>query len=306
MFGVLGTTMLYIVYFNDIERVKRQNLVAQVWLQFELIMHAVDTWLYVMVLLCQFNFSKDIIGFNPDVDDEYKKEEHDKDEANNEDSFELDGSELETALNKSGTINRWPTLVKRTSSQIYERVKNIRERMADKTRLRFMKEDIIIMTSLCFLKENVRKYEILAPKRSQLLWSAIAGNAITFFMLYCMYRSMTWNEGGLYTPNIAQHFTLFFVKFPCALALHFFLYPEVADSLTLMKFAVNEPQQFVNSGSEIAFILGFVRCCNAIFCEGINIFMLSFQNTVQYCIIHFVALEVIMEVTKLYFESMHE
>ena len=32
--------------------------------------------------------------------------------------------------------------------------------------------------------------------------------------------------------------------------------------------------------------------------------MLAYQHTVQHCIIHFVALEVIMEVSNLYFESL--
>lgn len=34
------------------------------------------------------------------------------------------------------------------------------------------------------------------------------------------------------------------------------------------------------------------------------IYLLAMQHTVEHCIIHFVALEVIMEVTKLYFESL--
>ena len=101
---MLGTIMLFIVYFLDLEKLKTQNLVAQVWLRFELIMHAVDTLLYVMVLLCRFNFSKDIIGFNPDVDDEFKKEENAMDEANKEDS--VDSDQLESAMNEAAEANR--------------------------------------------------------------------------------------------------------------------------------------------------------------------------------------------------------
>ena len=59
-------------------------------------------------------------------------------------------------------------------------------------------------------------------------------------------------------------------------------------------------------GAHIAFFLGFGRFLNAILCEGINIYMLSYQHTIQHCIIHFVALEVIMEVTHMYFEAINE
>lgn len=43
---------------------------------------------------------------------------------------------------------------------------------------------------------------------------------------------------------------------------------------------------------------------SALFCEGICIYLLTYQHTVQHCIIHFVALEVIMDVGNLYFESL--
>jgi len=42
-------------------------------------------------------------------------------------------------------------------------------------------------------------------------------------------------------PNIFPHdFSVFYFKFPCAIALHFCLYPEVAKGMEMMKFANNE------------------------------------------------------------------
>uniref|UniRef100_A0A7S3IM38 Uncharacterized protein n=1 Tax=Strombidium inclinatum TaxID=197538 RepID=A0A7S3IM38_9SPIT len=38
--------------------------------------------------------------------------------------------------------------------------------------------------------------------------------------------------------------------------------------------------------------------------EAINIYLLAYQHTVDHCIIHFVALEVIMEMSKLYLEAL--
>lgn len=99
---------------------------------------------------------------------------------------------------------------------------------------------------------------------------------------------------------------MFFVKFPCTLALHFVLYPEVANGMNIMKFANQQPHLFVNNGSEISFFLGFSQVFSALFCESICIYLLAYQHTVQHCIVHFVALEVIMEVSNLYFESLKQ
>ena len=38
--------------------------------------------------------------------------------------------------------------------------------------------------------------------------------------------------------------------------------------------------------------------------ECINLYLLAYQHTVDHCIIHFVALEVIMEMSKLYLEAL--
>jgi hypothetical protein len=48
------------------------------------------------------------------------------------------------------------------------------------------------------------------------------------------------------------------VKFPCALALHLYLYPEVENGMVIMKFTNNNPELFYGYGSEISFTLGFL------------------------------------------------
>jgi hypothetical protein len=53
-----------------------------------------------------------------------------------------------------------------------------------------------------------------------------------------------------------ESFNLFIVKFPCCIALHFVLCPEVAKGMELMKFANNHPDYFVQYGSEIAYCIG--------------------------------------------------
>lgn len=123
-------------------------------------------------------------------------------------------------------------------------------------------------------------------------------------MLTCMMYAIATNDGGEYTPNLAHSYAVFIVKFPCAIALHICLYPEIAKGMNLMKFANNQHELFVDGGSQIGYLLGCVQVFTALFAEGINLFMLTYQHTVSHCIIHFVALEVILEVSNLYFESL--
>jgi len=64
-------------------------------------------------------------------------------------------------------------------------------------------------------------------------------------------------DGHALSAN-ADKFTVFIVKIPCALTLHFVLFPEIIKGMNLMKFANNEHCRFVEHGSEIAFFIGFI------------------------------------------------
>ena len=97
---------------------------------------------------------------------------------------------------------------------------------------------------------------------------------------------------------------VFYVKFPCAVALHFVLYPEVAQGMQLMKLANNQWDQFVNNGDKITFFIGVLQTFTSIGAEYINITLLCSMKTVERAIVRFVALQVIMEVPALYFESL--
>jgi hypothetical protein len=50
---------------------------------------------------------------------------------------------------------------------------------------------------------------------------------------------MEINEDGEYTPLIAHSFPVWVIKMPCSYALHFMLYPEVANGMAIMKFTNN-------------------------------------------------------------------
>lgn len=55
-------------------------------------------------------------------------------------------------------------------------------------------------------------------------------------MLICMLLELNEIED----PKMTDSFVVFFVKLPCAIALHFCLYPEVAKGMNMMKFANNQ------------------------------------------------------------------
>lgn len=112
--------------------------------------------------------------------------------------------------------------------------------------------------------------------------------------------------GSEFSTEFSHDFALFFVKYPCAIALHLILYPEVARGMMIMKFANNQPESFVEYGSEVAFVIGFCQATLGIIAEFINLELLAFQHTIQHCIIHFVALEIIMELATIYFESLKD
>lgn len=98
---------------------------------------------------------------------------------------------------------------------------------------------------------------------------------VVISMLVCMNYAIITNENGDYTPSLSHSFAVFYIKFPCAIALHFYLYPEVAKGMNLMKFANNQVDSFVTHGSEISFVIGLVQVLMALTAELINLHMLS-------------------------------
>lgn len=106
-----------------------------------------------------------------------------------------------------------------------------------------------------------------------MLYSTLIVAFVVCSMLGCMvYQILNEPEGSRFFPD---DFSIFFVKFPCAIALHFCLYPEVARGMELMKFANNHPELFVDGGSEISFGIAFIQVFTALLAEVINITLLT-------------------------------
>ena len=112
----------------------------------------------------------------------------------------------------------------------------LEEKVTDKSELE-VEEDFFTLTCFSYLKIN-KEYEmwgITSEKQSQLLYSCILITIVVISMLICMLTELLNME----KEPMHDNFKVFFVKFPCAIALHFCLYPEVAKGMNLMKFANN-------------------------------------------------------------------
>ena len=102
-------------------------------------------------------------------------------------------------------------------------------------------EDFFSLTMLCYLKKNRNKYLLSHSKQAMNLHNAILVSCCQALMLLCMTNAMLDNEGGEYSMAYAGSVWVLYVKFPCAIALHFYLYPEVQKGMMIMKFANNQP-----------------------------------------------------------------
>lgn len=96
------------------------------------------------------------------------------------------------------------------------------------------------MTCLCYLKKTTNMYLLLPSKQSQMLYASIITAMQQLAMMICIVYAMMTNEENQYNAYFAHSFALFYVKFPCCVALHFFLYPEVQKGLRIMKFSNNQ------------------------------------------------------------------
>ena len=81
---------------------------------------------------------------------------------------------------------------------------------------------------------------------------------ITIGMLGCELWAFVYNEHKAYETILAQNWPLWGCKFLSCIALHFMLYPEVSDGMTIMKFSIYSFDQFVSHfGAGQVFVIGF-------------------------------------------------
>jgi hypothetical protein len=105
-----------------------------------------------------------------------------------------------------------------------------------------------------------------------------------------------------YTLYVSEFYTVVLAKFICSAALHLMLYPEIANTMVLMKYINNHMEDFKHAN--LAFGIAHTSHIINLIAEFLNIYMLAYQHTVEHCIIHFVALEIIVEIPHIYMGSL--
>jgi hypothetical protein len=132
-------------------------------------------------------------------------------------------------------------------------------------------EDFISMTVLSYTKHNVEHYLINPTKRAQMLNSCLLVNCVMLTMLVASLYGIQTNENDYYNSDVPSTHVLWFVKFPCAVALHLSLTPQISNGLAIMKFSNNQADIFVEYGSEISFFLGLSEVTLGMLCQYCNI-----------------------------------
>ena len=118
--------------------------------------------------------------------------------------------------------------------------------------------------------------------------------------MYCM--AVVLVNDPSYKIYVTSEHALLLVKVICTAALHLMLFPEIAQSMTVMKYIINHQSEF--TCPNVAFSIIFVAFFINILAELMNIYMLLYQYKVDYCIIHFVALEIIVEIPGIFMSSL--
>ena len=102
--------------------------------------------------------------------------------------------------------------------------------------------------------------------------------------------------------KLITFYPLILTKFFSSAALHLMLYPNISLTMGLMKYICNHEERFTHPNG--AFSVAFTATSINILVEIICCYLLLFQPTVEYSIIHFVALEVLAEIPHIYMHSL--
>ena len=164
-------------------------------------------------------------------------------------------------------------------------------------------QDFYSFTMLCYLKDNVQRYRLTEQKLSTQFYFLGIIFFVTNTMLGGMLSLLLDPDAHEFDITPAKTFTLQSVRFVCAVALHVMLYPEVKKGMQIMKYSNNHEHLFRES--YMPFLIGFMQYSTAVLATLVNMYLLAYQKKIEKCIIYFVALEVVVELPRIYFESMH-
>lgn len=181
-------------------------------------------------------------------------------------------------------------------------MEEIREDIQDKSHLHIHQDYVTL--SLMVYDKTVAKENHLTPQIQSeytIYYSMVA--IVQIGMLGCCADVIIMDRLD-YSIHIAPIFALVLIKCICSAALHMWLYPHFVRGMQLMKYVNNHSEYF--DLPAIPFLITLINMLIVLAAEVLNLYLLLHQTNVELSIIHFVALEVIIEIPHFYSESLLE
>ena len=99
-----------------------------------------------------------------------------------------------------------------------------------------------------------------------------------------------------------KYWYVYFARFTCAVALHIKITPITRKGIKLFNFCNNQAEHFANE--LIPVTCGLLQVLTSYLAAGLSVYMLCGRKSVEKCIIDFVALVIIVDITQLYYATM--
>ncbi len=132
------------------------------------------------------------------------------------------------------------------------------------------------MTCLCYLKIPSQKFKILPWKQAQVMYVSLQVVLFQISMMLCLGYALFVDENKEFDHVFPNSMALFYVKLPCCIALHYSIQPFIQKGMSIMKFANNQCDQFVEGGSEMSFLIGLLEVLISLIAEYLNILILTY------------------------------
>ena len=163
-------------------------------------------------------------------------------------------------------------------------------------------ETITNMTILVHFKENVTHNQLVNSVQVEYIqhWGIVTlmQIAIIFSMTFAIFKDDT------YKLEADREFSYLVMKVVCSAALHIMICPEVAGTMDMFKYTINQCHLFEKDSEFTVQFLAFVSLIINIVAEILNIYMLTYQHNIVFVLMEVVCLEIIIELPSIYMSSL--
>jgi len=131
--------------------------------------------------------------------------------------------------------------------------------------------------------------------------------ALWCFLFQIVILSLVFYETVIFPTDYelkVYSLTVYVAQFMAGLLVHLDLVMHVKEAITKIKYINNNPEEFISIGVPLL-TCGF-QLVASLYNEFINMLMLTTRTSVEYCITHFIAFEVIAAIGNIYVENLQD